>query len=202
MDKYVKIYGSNLRILELKGDIIMIGPTMQDAINNQIRAEIYSANLYLSMSAYCEAKGLKGFASWLRVQYQEETFHALKLFDYLKGRGGNVRMLDIPAPPQEFGTPLQVFEEVLKHEEHVTSLINELYELSIAEKDFAAQIFLQWYVNEQVEEEANATDILAKLNVIGNNSEALLYLDKELSTRVFVPPGTNANANIGTNANP
>lgn len=171
---------------------MMIGPKMQDAINNQVRAEIYSANLYLAMSAYCDSKGLKGFANWLRVQYQEETFHALKQFDYLKDRGGKVRVLDIPAPPFEFGSPLQVFEEVLKHEEHVTNLINELYETAIAEKDFAAQIFLQWFINEQVEEEANASDILGKLKVIGNNSEALLYLDKELSTRVFVPPAANA----------
>jgi len=170
----------------------MINHIMQDAINSQVQAEMYSANLYLSMSAYCDAKGLKGFANWLRVQYQEETFHALKLLDYLGTRGGNIRVLDITAPPYEFGTLQQVFEEVLKHEEHVTSLINNLYETSLAQKDFAAQIFFQWFVNEQVEEEANVSDVLGKLKVIGNNTEALLYLDKELSTRVFVAPVANA----------
>ncbi|SEO89529.1 ferritin [Propionispora vibrioides] len=172
----------------------MISEKMQKVLNKQVQAEMYSANLYLAMSSYCDFKGLKGFANWLRVQYQEETAHALLLLDYVKERGGKVEVLQIEAPAVEFGTMTEVFKTVLKHEQHVTGLINGLYEVAIQEKDFAAQIFLQWFVNEQVEEEANATDILGKLEVIGDSGVNVLYLDKELSTRVFVPPSiSNAN---------
>lgn len=166
----------------------MIGTNMQAAINKQIQAEMYSANLYLSMAAYCEFKGLKGVANWLRVQYQEETAHALLLLDYLNERGGKVELKTIDAPPSDFGTLTDIFTEVLKHEQKVTDYINKLYEVAIAEKDFAAQIYLQWFINEQVEEEANASEILSKLEVIGNTGVDVLYLDKELSTRVYVAP--------------
>lgn len=172
----------------------MLSEKMQKALNKQVQAEMYSANLYLAMSVYCDFKGLKGVANWLRVQYQEETAHALLLLDYVKERGGRAEVLPIDAPPAEFGTITEVFKAVLKHEQHVTGLINSLYEMAIAEKDFAAQIFLQWFVNEQVEEEANAADILNKLEVIGDSGVNVLYMDKELSTRVFVPPSIgNAN---------
>jgi ferritin len=166
----------------------MINKRMQDAINEQIKFEIYSANLYLSMSAYIEGKNLKGIAHWLRVQYEEETFHALKLYDYLKNREGQVIIQSIDAPPSEFGTPLETFKKVLEHEQHVTAAINNLYKVAIEENDIAAQIFLQWFVNEQMEEEANASDVIGKMKLIGDRGVDLLYLDTELATRVFVPP--------------
>lgn len=166
----------------------MIKSKVQEAINDQIKLEMYSANLYLAMSAYTELKGLKGIASWLRVQYEEETFHALKLYDYLKSRGGQVILKKIDSPPSEFGTPLETFKEVLKHEEQVTASINKLYKMAIEENDFALQIFLQWYVNEQVEEEGSASDVISKLELIGDSKADLLHLDKELSTRVFTSP--------------
>lgn len=166
----------------------MINKRMQDAINEQIKFEIYSANLYLSMSAYIEGKNLKGIAHWLRVQYEEETFHALKLYDYLKNREGQVIIQSIDAPPSEFGTPLETFQKVLEHEQHVTASINKLYKIAIEENDFAAQIFLQWFINEQMEEEASASEVIGKMKLIGDRGVDLLYLDTELATRVFVPP--------------
>lgn len=165
----------------------MIGKKLETAINKQIQAEMYSANLYLSMSYYAESKNLKGFANWLNVQYQEETGHALKLMGYLSQRGGKVEIKAIDAPPSEFGSPLEVFEKVLNHERHVTSLINELYGVSIEEKDYAAQMFLQWFVNEQVEEEANASDVIEKLRMIGKSEGAIFYIDQELAKRILVP---------------
>lgn len=161
----------------------MISAKLQKAINNQVQAEMYSANLYLSMSGYCMSQNLKGFSNWLRVQYQEETEHALKLLDYLLERGGEVELQAIEAPPTEFGKPVEVFEKVLAHEEHVTSLINKLYEVAVEEKDVAAQIFLQWFVTEQVEEEASAGDILAQLRMIGDKTGGIFFLDKELAAR-------------------
>ncbi|SCM80985.1 ferritin [Sporomusa sphaeroides] len=161
----------------------MISAKLQKAINNQVQAEMYSANLYLSMSGYCMSQNLKGFSNWLRVQYQEETEHALKLLDYLLERGGEVELQAIEAPPTEFGKPVEVFEKVLAHEEHVTSLIHKLYEVAVEEKDVAAQIFLQWFVTEQVEEEASAGDILAQLRMIGDKTGGIFFLDKELAAR-------------------
>ncbi|HML35727.1 ferritin [Sporomusa sphaeroides] len=161
----------------------MISAKLQKAINNQVQAEMYSANLYLSMSGYCMSQNLKGFSNWLRVQYQEETEHALKLLDYLLERGGEVELQAIEAPPTEFGKPVEVFEKVLAHEEHVTSLINKLYEVAVEEKDVAAQIFLQWFVTEQVEEEASAGDILAQLRMIGDKTGGIFFLNKELAAR-------------------
>lgn len=162
----------------------MISQKLQDAMNSQIQAELYSAYLYLSMSAYCESKNLGGFAHWMKLQYQEETSHAMKFIDYLQERGGTVVLKAIEAPPTEFGTPLEVFEQTLAHEIHVTNLINKLYEAALEEKDYAAQIFLQWFINEQVEEEASATSVLERLKIIGDKSTgAILYLDKELRKR-------------------
>ncbi len=169
----------------------MIKEKMQQAINEQIQAEMFSANLYLAMSGYCMSKGLKGFANWLRVQYQEETMHALKLLDYLLERGGQLEIKEIEAPPQEFGKPVEVFEKILAHEDHVTSLINKLYEVAVEEKDVAAQIFLQWFVTEQVEEEASVSEVLEQLRMIGDQNSELFYLDKELATRVYQPPTAN-----------
>ena len=159
----------------------MIAKKVQDAINAQIQKENYSAYLYLAMAADCEAKNLKGFATWLRVQYQEEVSHALKLYDYLLERGGTVALQPIQAPPADFGTPLQMFEQVLAHEQYVTASINSLYEVALAEKDYATQVFLQWFISEQVEEEASAGEVLEKIRMTGDR--ALVYLDKELGKR-------------------
>ena len=169
----------------------MITAKLQNAINNQIQAEMYSANLYLAMSGYCLSKNLKGFANWLRVQYQEETMHALKFVDYILERGGQLELKVLDAPPAEFGKPVEVFEKILAHEEHVTSLINQLYALAVEERDVATQIFLQWFVTEQVEEEASASEVLEQLKMVGD-SAGLFYLDKELAARVYQPPAASA----------
>jgi ferritin len=161
----------------------MINNKMQEAINDQIQAEFDSAYLYLAMSTYCESQNYKGFAHWLKVQNSEEISHAEKLMDYLKERGGKVVLQAIDAPPVEFGSPLNVFERVLTHEQHVTGHIHKLYEVALAEKDYAAQIFLQWFITEQVEEEASASEIVERLKMIPEKSGALLYIDKELGKR-------------------
>ncbi|WP_094603406.1 Bacterial non-heme ferritin [Sporomusa silvacetica DSM 10669] len=170
----------------------MISVKLQKVINSQIQAEMYSANLYLAMSGYCMSKGLKGFANWLRVQYQEETMHALKFVDYILARGGELELKEIDATPTEFGKPVEVFEKILAHEEHVTNLINKLHEVAVEEKDVAAQIFTQWFVTEQVEEESTASGILEQLKMVGDKSSGLFYLDKELATRTYQPPAANA----------
>jgi len=166
----------------------MINAKMQEAINGQIQKEFYSAYLYLSMASYCEERSLNGFANWLKVQYQEEIFHALNLVNYLLERGGKVILAAIQAPPFEFSSMKDLFEKVLQHERYVTASINQLYGVAVEEKDFASQIFLEWYVNEQVEEEDNVMQILDKLAVIDENTGHLLFLDAELATRTFVPP--------------
>jgi ferritin len=167
----------------MKGEQKMISTKLQDAINNQIQAEMNSAHLYLAMSVESEAKNLKGFASWLRVQYQEENSHAFKLIDYLLERGGSVKLQAIGAPATEFGTPVELFEKVLAHEIHISNLINKLYEVALEEKDYAAQIFLQWFIAEQVEEEASASAVLERLKIVGDKGGSLLYIDKELGKR-------------------
>jgi ferritin len=161
----------------------MISQAMQDAINEQIKNEFYSAYLYLAMSAHFEEQNLGGFATWLRVQFQEEQGHALKFMDYLYERGGAVKLLAIDQPPSEFGAHLEIFQQVLEHEKKVTGLIHKLYELALKENDYAAQIMLQWFITEQVEEEKNAADIIADLNLIEERGTAVLMLDKELGKR-------------------
>ncbi len=167
----------------MKGEHKMISTKLQDAINNQIQAELNSAYIYLAMSVECEQKNLSGFASWLRVQYQEENSHAFKLVDYLLERGGSVKLQAIEAPATEYGTPVELFEKVLAHEIHITNLINKLYEVALEEKDYAAQIFLQWFIAEQVEEEASASAVLERLKFVGDKGGSLLYIDKELGQR-------------------
>lgn len=167
---------------------------MEQALNEQINAEFYSAYLYLSMSAWCENKNLKGFANWLRVQYQEETAHALKLLDYIHERNGTVVLEKIEAPSDNWQDIIDVFQNVLKHEQHVTSLINNLVQISIEEKDYATYNMLQWFVNEQVEEEANASEILEQLKMFEGKGAPLFMLDKELKQRVFVPIDNNSQA--------
>jgi len=161
----------------------MINQKIQDAINTQINREQHSAQLYLAMSAHCEEKSFRGFAHWLRVQAQEETQHAMKLVSFLLDRGGRLELKAIAAPPKEFGTVTQVFEKILEHEREITGTINALFELSRAEKDHASEITLQWYVTEQVEEEANVGQILDQLRAIGEQGGGIWYLDSKMGKR-------------------
>lgn len=161
----------------------MLNKNVQDAINAQIKNEVFSAYLYLSMSGYFEATNLPGFAKWMRVQWEEELVHALKFFDFVNDRGGRVTLPGIDQPTTEFETPLAVFQKALEHEQLVTGMINSLYALSVKENDYPAQVLLQWYISEQVEEEKNATNIVEQLKRIGNDGSALLILDRELGAR-------------------
>jgi ferritin len=161
----------------------MISEKMQEAINEQIQAEFFSAYMYLSMSAYFECRNLPGFAKWLRVQFQEEQTHALKLYDYLLERDGVVQLQAIPEPPKEWEGNLEAFQAVLEHEQKVTGLINKLYEVALKEKDYATQVMLQWFINEQVEEEKNAHDIIEQLLLIDARGTAVLMLDHQLGKR-------------------
>jgi ferritin len=164
----------------------MIGKKMLDAINKQINAEAYSAYLYMSMSAYFESIGLKGFAHWMHMQAKEELIHALKFFLYLNSTGGRITLTPIAAPEKEWASPLAVFEAAYAHEVKVTGMIHALVDLAIKEKDHAANALLQWYVTEQIEEEENASEIVGKLKFIGKDTSALYMLDRELATRM--PP--------------
>src|SRR5215204_2439320 len=161
----------------------MLGKTIQDAINEQIKNELYSAYQYLAMAAYCESVNLSGFAHWMRTQSQEETEHAMKFYDFILDRNGRVVLQAIEQPVVEFGSPLEVFERALEHEREVTAMINNLYGLAVRENDYASHTFLQWFVTEQVEEEKNAGDVVETLRMIGDKSEALFLLDRELGQR-------------------
>ena len=166
----------------------MLSEKMTDALNNQLNKEIYSAYLYMSMSAYSSYSGLKGFANWFMVQYQEEMAHAMKIYDYIDNQGQQVKLVAINQPPTEFESPLDMFEKTLKHEQFVTKSINDLVDLAISEKDHATNIFLQWFVTEQIEEEGNDNEIISRLRIVGDNGNGLLMVDKELSARVYTPP--------------
>ena len=166
----------------------MINKKIEDAINGQINKEMYSAYLYLSMSAWTESAGLKGITIWLKVQYHEEMVHAMKFYEYIIRKGGQVKLQKIDTPEHEFGNVLAMFEKVLAHEEFITKSINDLVDCSVAEKDHASKVFLDWYVNEQVEEEQNATEIIQTLKMIGDNKAALYLYDKELGTRTLTMP--------------
>ena len=170
----------------------MLNEKMVDALNKQLNKEIYSAYLYLSMSAHSNFTGLKGFANWFMVQYQEEMVHAMKIYDYINDQGGRVKLMAIAQPPTEFGSPLDMFEKTLGHEKFVTKSINELVNLAIEEKDHATNIFLQWFVTEQIEEEANDNEIISKLKLIGKDDRGLFMIDKELATRVFTSLATSS----------
>jgi ferritin len=161
----------------------MLSKKMQDAINEQINKELYSAYLYLSMGAWAEAQNLPGFAHWMHEQFEEETAHALKFFDYIVDRGGRVTLKAIDAPELEWKSPLAMFEQVLKHEQFVTSLIHNLYALAVKENDYPSQVLLQWYIGEQVEEEKHATYIVDTLKTVGEKGQALVMMDRELAKR-------------------
>lgn len=161
----------------------MIGKPMQDAINEQINKELFSSYLYLSMAAYFEDKNLPGFANWMRLQADEEREHAMKLYDFLLERGGRVQLKAIDAPKTDWTSNLELVEEVAAHEAKVTASIYALYELALKEKDYPAQVMLQWFISEQVEEEKNAGEIVASLKMIEARETAVLQLDHRLSKR-------------------
>ena len=166
----------------------MISKKLQNAINKQINKELYSEYLYLSMAAYLESIGLEGFANFFKVQVQEERFHTMKFFDYVNERGGRVILEAIDCPQVEFKSPVEIFEIAYKHEQYVTKLINELMEVAIKENDHAARSFLNWYIDEQVEEEASMDKILNQLKMIDGKGQGMLMLDRELAQRIFTPP--------------
>jgi ferritin len=161
----------------------MITKAMQDAVNEQINKELFSSYLYLSMAAYFEARNLSGFGHWMRVQADEEREHGMKFYDFILERGGNVTLKAIEAPKTEWSSSLQVAEEVAAHEAKVTASIYALYELAQKEKDYPAQVMLQWFITEQVEEEKNAAEIVADLKLIEDRGTAVLMLDKQLGKR-------------------
>ena len=170
----------------------MIKKEVLEAINNQINAESYSAYMYLSMAAYFEDMGLEGFAHWMKIQYQEESAHALKFFNYLTERNGRVALKAIDQVPVDFNGIVDVFEKTLTHEMHVTDLINNLVNVAIAANDHATQSFLKWFVDEQVEEEANVEKILATLRLINGQGNGIFMMDREMKMRVFVDPNAAA----------
>jgi ferritin len=161
----------------------MLSKTMQDALNEQINHEMYSAYLYLAMAAHFESENLPGFARWMRVQYKEEVSHGMKFFDYICERGGAVLLKAIGGPPVKFKSPLEIFAQVLEHEQKITKLINKLYELALKEKDYPSQVMLQWFIKEQVEEEKNDMEIIALLEMVGEAPAGMVMLDRQLGAR-------------------
>jgi len=160
-----------------------IGKSMQEAMNEQINKEFFSSYLYLSMAAYFEDKNLMGFAHWMRLQADEEREHAMKFYNFILDRGGRVLLKAIDAPETAWKSNLEVTEQVAEHEAKVTASINALYELALQEKDYPAQAMLQWFITEQVEEEKNAAELVAKLRLIEERGTAVLMLDHRLSKR-------------------
>lgn len=161
----------------------MLSKTLQDALNEQIKNELYSAYVYLSMSAHFEAVNLRGFAHWMRLQSQEEVEHAMRIFDFVNDRGGRVVLEALDRPPSQFKSPLDIFQKALEHERKVTGMIHRLYELAVKEADYPAQVMLQWFISEQVEEEKSAAEIVEQLKLIGDQGAGLLILDRHLGER-------------------
>ena len=168
-----------------------VSACLQEAFNHHINAEFYSSYLYLSMSTYCDSIDLPGFAHWMRIQSQEEYDHAMRLLSYLEDRDGRVALLPIEQPPIEFDSVEDVMRQTLSHEQHVSLLINQLYAAAAEAGDFASQVMLQWFVNEQVEEEKTAREVIAALDKVAGRSDALLLLDREMGART-PPPAGNA----------
>ena len=164
----------------------MLSEKMNEAMNDHMNKEMYSAYLY--MSAFSDSLGFKGFANWFIVQYHEEMYHAMKIFEYIQAQGGSVKLLAIEEPPREWESPLDLFEKTLAHEQMVTARINSLMDMAIEEKDHATKIFLQWYVTEQVEEEENDNEIIDQLRLIQDHPQGLLMLDRELGGRAANVP--------------
>jgi ferritin len=166
----------------------MISKKMEEALNGQVNAEMYSAYLYLSMESYFKSLNLNGFANWMRVQVQEELMHAMKIYDFINERSGRVTLKAIDGPPTKWKSPPTVFEAVYTHEQKVTGLINKLVDLAIKGKEHATNTFLQWFVNEQVEEESSADKIIQQMKMMKEAPGGMFMLDRELGQRVFTPP--------------
>jgi len=161
----------------------MITKAVEEALNKQVNREFYSAYLYLAMSSYFESTNMGGFAHWMRVQAGEESDHAMKIYKYISGRGGRAELLAIEAPKAKWTSAGKVFEEVYAHEQKVTAMINALVDLAIREKDHATFEMLQWFVREQVEEEKQASDILAQIRMVGDTPGHLIYIDRHVGKR-------------------
>ena len=166
----------------------MLSPKMEKALNDQINAEMFSAYLYLAMVAYFQDKNLSGFANWMTVQNQEETFHAMKFFKYVGERGGRVTLGAIEKPQFEWESPLAAMEAAQAHEAYITGRINDLMNLAIEEKDHATANFLNWFVEEQVEEEDSVNEVVQKLRLLGGEGGGMFMMDRDMATRVFTPP--------------
>ncbi len=166
----------------------MISKKMEKALNHQINREIYSGYMYLAMASFAKDSALNGVANWFTVQLEEELSHARKLYDYVQQRNGKVVLEAIEAPPADFKSAEELFERTLEHEKKVTAMIHDLVALAREEKDTATEIMLQWFVTEQIEEEANASEMLQRFKVFGQSGNALLAIDQELGSRVFSPP--------------
>jgi ferritin len=167
----------------------MLNEKIENALNDQLNAESFSAYLYLSMSAYFESLNLKGFASWMNIQAAEEYTHSRKFYDFILQRGGRVTLKPIEGPQTEWSSPVEAFEAALNHERYISSRINDLMDLSIEEKDHATKIFLQWFVTEQVEEEDNVGNTLDQIKMMGDTKQGLYMLDRELGQRQEITPG-------------
>ncbi|HBG59062.1 MAG TPA: ferritin [Porphyromonadaceae bacterium] len=172
----------------------MVSKELETAINKQINAELWSAYLYLSMSTWCAHKGLPGFANWFKVQFQEEQDHALKFMNYLIAKGNRVELAPIEKVETSWDSVLKTFQDTLDHERVVTSLINNLVSIARKENDFATENMLQWFVNEQVEEEETAQGMIDSLKLIGNNGFGVYTMDKELAQRSYTPINTATTA--------
>jgi ferritin len=173
----------------------MLSKKMENALNKQLNAELYSSYLYLSMSAYFESLDLGGFANWMRVQAQEELTHAMKFFDFISERDGRVLLQPVKGPPAEWDSPRAAFEDTYRHEQSVTGMINKLVDLAIQGSDHATHNFLQWFVSEQVEEESSVNEVVQKLKLVGDDATGLFLIDRELAQRVAAtPPATTEGA--------
>lgn len=161
----------------------MIGKKMQDAMNKQINEELFSAYLYLSMAAWAEKSNLPGAASWMRKQSGEEMEHAMKFFNHLNERGGEVELMPVEGPQKEWASILEIFEASFTHEQHISACINDLYGLAVEEKDYASQVFLQWFIEEQVEEEASVDEVVQKLRLVSGSKNGIFMVDRELGKR-------------------
>ena len=164
---------------------------MQKAINDQLNFELYSSYIYLSMSSYLKSLNLNGFANWMEIKVQEEVAHAMKFYNFLHERGGNVEFQEIPKPKTEWDSPLAVFQNALEHEKIVTSRINKLVDLALELKDHATNAHLQWFISEQVEEESNALGIVQQIEMAKDAPSGMFMLDRELGQRVYTPPQDN-----------
>lgn len=159
----------------------MISKKVEDAINNQIKNEEHSSRLYMAMASWCETKGYRGAADFLYKQSDEERMHMLKFIKFLNDRGGYSQLQALDLPSAKYSSLLEVFQNVLKHEEFITASINNIYAITIDEKDYTTGNFLQWYINEQIEEESTAHSILDKMNLVGDDKAGLFHIDKELN---------------------